>query len=159
MSRPAQSSKSGLSFVKKSRSSENDGSGRRGRLPCHRQVEIGIEAAHHLQDLVLERIETLEVERSVQAGEVLEQLRMMLREPPGEEIEAAFPAFRPDARPPARPVFDQGAISQPVDDLLVGRVLKEPDRRPIPVQATQGLPPREDFLEGRLVDVVVPEVG
>jgi hypothetical protein len=91
--------------------------------------------------------------------EVLEQLRMVLRQPPGEEIESAPPAFRPDARPPARPVFDQGAITQALDDLLVGCVLEEPDRRPIPVQATQGLPAREDFLEGRLVDVVILEVG
>lgn len=89
----------------------------------------------------------------------LQQFRMPLRQPAGQPVETAPSALGANARSPARPLLDQSAIPESENDLLVGSMLQQPDCGPVAIQAAEGLPAHQDFREGILVDVVVPEIG
>src|SRR5438876_6323847 len=82
----------------------------------------------------------------------------MLGQPPHQEVEPAAPALRTHEWPPPRPVRDEPPEAEEPDDLRIRRVFEQADRGPALVQPPERLCAVQQAPEGRLVDVVIPDV-
>jgi hypothetical protein len=87
------------------------------------------------------------------------QLGMTFRQPFNQEVKTAFPALRANKRPPARPVFDQTAKTDQVDDFFVGGVLKHTPGGPILVEAPNRPLSIQDSAELFRIQIVIPNIG
>jgi len=88
-----------------------------------------------------------------------QKFRVGRRQPLHEEVEAAPPTHRANLRTPPGPSAYEFAEPEEANDLPVRRMLEQPHRRPVAIEATEVQLARQQCAELALVDIVVPNVG